>query len=282
MAKKKAAELLEKFARAEQEFLKREFLAPVVRGRRVQVQIEGVRLQLSIEPVDFSGWGVFKPHSHQHAQLVRTANLSERQRYLAMFTAVSLILARRVANTWEAVAGQGGNARITVEGAAPVALVEDAELFDTIRARFDGTQFWFDCVDENADAGAAVYLRESLLAMVQPAELNRKGLSVQQQRVYLLNFSERLEQQARRAEAELRKTGEYRLRAALEHGGASLREFTERDDHFRVTYSLHGRTHTSLVNKRDLTVQTAGICLSGMDRDFDLASLVGVLREGGY
>lgn len=71
-----------------------------------------------------------------------------------------------------------------------------------------------------------------------------------------------------------------RLTESLSHAGAQLVEYLERGDSFRVTYSVDGRRYTSSVDKDDLTVNVAGICLSGEDSHFDLASLVGVLREG--
>jgi hypothetical protein len=54
----------------------------------------------------------------------------------------------------------------------------------------------------------------------------------------------------------------------------------ERGDGVRVRYRVHGHEYISSVDKDDLSVQLAGICLSGEDQKFDLSSLVGVLHEG--
>ena len=79
---------------------------------------------------------------------------------------------------------------------------------------------------------------------------------------------------------EARRTSvEGRLADALTHAGGKMLAFLERADAYTVTYQIGNQQHISTVRKDDLTVITAGICLSGRDRDFDLASLVGVMRE---
>jgi hypothetical protein len=269
---------LARLAAAENTFLHSEFLAPVLRGRGVQVCIAGVRCRLGVEPADFQGWGVFRPLSHARARLVREASMGQRRQYLNLFPAVQvLLLARQGAGTeaWLAAPANGGDARVGVDGTVPVRLAEDAELFDTVRARFDGSRFWFDEIDPLADPRAAVYLRECLNRMVEPAWVERSGLTPCQREAYAVVHAERV----RRAELDQRTAGERRLRDALSHAGAQLRDYAERGDVYTVTYTVDGQRHSSVVRKKDLSVQTAGVCLSGADQKFDLHSLVGVLRR---
>src|SRR5687767_8263212 len=89
-AKRNIHDALQRLAAAEDEFLRGEFLAPVLRGQGVQVRIAGVRCQLSVEPADFQGWGVYRPLSHTQARLVRPAGMGERRKYLDLFPALSV------------------------------------------------------------------------------------------------------------------------------------------------------------------------------------------------
>jgi hypothetical protein len=266
---------LSRLAAAEEQFLACEFLAPVISRGTVQVRIAGVICTLRIQPPDFEGWGVFRPASHSEATLVRQANLGERQRYLELFPLVRLILAGRSEEQWLALPAHRGDSRFQIDGLIPVRLVEEAQLFEVIETRFDGSQFWYAAPDQRWDPAMASYLRQELGRLTPPEQLQRTGLTSEERAAYALNYWPRYEasEEARRNREELR------LRGALEHAGAELKDYVERKDVYTVTYEVDGQRHVSAVAKNDLSVQVAGICLSGEDRKFDLHSLVGVIRE---
>jgi hypothetical protein len=263
---------LDRLADAEAAFLGREFLAPVARDGTVAVRIEGVVCRMSTTPRNFEGWGVFRAISTSHARLVREAGLAERRAYLALFPGVRLVLAGRRGKGWVGLAADRGRA----EGEARVDLVEDAQAFETVRARFDGGRALFEAIDPRRDPGHAAYLRAALAERRPPERLDRPGLTPEERSAYAWAFAPLAEGDRK---ARLNRD-EDRLRRALGHAGARLLDYAERDDVFRVTYEVDGIRHVSAVARGDLTVQVAGICLSGEDRKFDLQSLVGVLREG--
>jgi hypothetical protein len=274
--KKALLESLKKLAAMENAFLKTEFLAPVVRGRGVAVKIAGVRCELAIHPADFRGWGIFRAESHKNASLVREATGRERQQYLRLFPAVRLIVCRVDHEVVLAVPGNPSDTRFRASGPVSVELCAQLDLFDAIVGRFDLAQFWFEQIDPRADPAAAAYLRREIQNMSDPDKLERPGLTAGQRFAYALEYT-------RRAEAIIakqRRNADARLTEALAHAGAILTDFAQDDDAYRVTYTVDGQRHVSIVRKCDLTVHSAGICLSGQDRDFDLQSLVGVLREG--
>ncbi len=295
-------ELLHRLAAEEERFLQREFLAPSVRGSVAEVRIGGVVCRVRIEPRDFTGWGVFRPVSMTRARLVREAGLADRRRWLDLFPRVGLIVCRRHGSNWHGAAAHRGDARFRIEGLVPIEMAEEVQPFDVVAARFDGSSFWFDDLDPGGDPAAAAYLRGALQEQTAPEDLARPGLTPEQRAAYELGWWERIgpsgaeagdgpegagagrcggrarpEPRPMEAEDPVRR----RLRQSLSHAGAQLIGYLERPDSYRVTYRIGGEEFTSAVDKRDLTVQVAGVCLAGEDQKFDLGSLVGVLREGG-
>jgi hypothetical protein len=264
-----------KLAAAEDRFLGSEFLVPVLQRSQVRVRIAGVVCTLSVTPADFQGWGVFRPRSHSSAELFRPAKLAERRHYLELFPLVRLVLCRRDGGDWLALPAHQGDRRIRIAGLVPLRLVEEAQQFDVVRTRFDGANFWFEGPDPACDPATAAWLRRSLNEAVDPNQLTRPGLTPEEKAAYAVNYY--LKEEIRR-QRETEQT-EGKLREALHHAGAELVDYLERQDSYRVTYSIGGRQHVSAVRKDDLSVQVAGICLSGQDSRFDLASLVGVIRE---
>jgi len=294
--------MIDRLAAEEQKFLEQEFLTPAVRGGAVRVRIGGLACRLQIEPAEFEGWGVFQPVSLRRARLVRRADLAQRRRYLDLFPMVRLIVCRRRGPKWIGAAASFGDSRLRIEGLATIELAEEVQPFDVVTSRYDGLTFWFDDLDPRRDPATAAYLRAALADQTEPAELGRRGLTAEERAAYELSYWELVRpegvedtppsgerppptrQRRGRQSAQPESASDdpvfRRLRESLSHAGARLIGYVERADSFRVTYRAGGQEFTSAVDKKDLTVQVAGICLSGEDRKFDLASLVGVLREG--
>lgn len=265
----RARDLIDRFAAAEERFRAGEFLAPAVGRGVVLVRVAGVACRFAA-PRRFRGWGVFRPDGTR-AKLVRPAALAERQRYLDLFPRRAMILVRADGPDWIGWPAHQADARFGPPAPVPVRLTEDVQPFDRVVTRFDGVQAWFDRPDEAADATAGAFLRDALRDMMPPAAVDRPRLTAEERTAYRLAWEFRRE--------ETRDRTEDRLKGALAHAGAEYRGHLERADGFRVEFALDGKRHVSVVNKADLTVQLAGICLDGADRHFDLSSLVGVLRE---
>lgn len=294
--------MIDRLAAEEQKFLEHEFLAPAVHGGVVRVRIAGAACRLEIEPAEFEGWGIFQPVSVRRARLVRRAGMAERRQYLDLFPMVRLIVCRRKAPKWLGAAASFGDARLRIEGLVAIELAEEVQPFDVVTSRYDGATFWFDDLDPRRDPAAAAHLRAALADRIEPGQLDRRGLTAEERAAYELNYWELVrppgaggfpasddtppqgrgprKRESAQPEPAFDDPIFQRLRESLSHAGARLIGYVERADGFRVTYRAGGQEFTSSVDKKDLTVQVAGICLSGEDRKFDLASLVGVLREG--
>ncbi len=275
--------VLDKLEDAERRFVGQEFLAPIAGSRPVRVRIAGVVCRLRVAaglPAGFQGLAVLRSLSTSQAEFVRPAGLEESKRYLSLFPSIQLILIQKdkEAAAWCALPAQTGDRRFLVEGLLNVLLCEQGlERFETVKARFDGQLFWYERRDPSRDPAIAAYLRSRLAqpesdGLPAPAEsLHKRGLSAAERQAYDIIRAYLI--QASRDQIELR------LAEALAHAGGQFKSYAERGDQYAVTYEVDGVQHVSAVQRSDLTIASAGICLSGMDRTFDLASLVGVLRE---
>ena len=274
--RQKIKAVLNRLKSLESQFRDQRILAPVVRGGQAKVRIGGVVCQLKISPETFEGWGIFEPTSDLKAKLIREAHLIERDHYLRLFPLVRLILLEPRDDHWLAVSAHQANERLGIQGIVSVRLTENCQAFEVIQARWDGSYFWYVAPEMSVDPRLALYLRHAWRELQLPEEVQCKGLTPEMRAAYSVLFVHHW----KRAQQARRHRDEARLREALQRAGAELRDVLDRQDLFTVTYEVDGKRHVSVVEKNDLTVRSAGVCLNGEDGKFDLESLVGVIREG--
>ncbi len=265
-------DLLNKLEAEEHDFLKSSVLAPILPGQAVTVRLAGIICQLRVDDSRFEGWAILQPLSTSTAKIVRPASMTEVAAYLKLFPAVGLIAVARQGHRWQCLPAHKGDRRFQINQPVPVHLAEQSiQPFDTLSARFDGRLFWYERRDPRRNPALAAYLRQALNNQIKPEALDKPGLSAEERAAYTSAWG--LLEHERRSKTELR------LADALAHAGGRLESFIERNEAYTITYQVDGVRHVSTVRKDDLTVLTAGICLSGQDQRFDLTSLVGVMRE---
>jgi hypothetical protein len=273
-----ALDLIEQLGQTERTLDQREFVSPVYKTREVATRIDGIIYRFRI-PRMHPGWYKFRPKDRRRARVVNPCDLSEVEGYLKHLDRIRLVFVRREGDLCFGVPFRGNSFGMDCLRIVPIYLAMDdmAQEFDEVVCRYDGINIWYESMAMSSDPERAEYLRERLSKMISPSRIKFKGLRFEDRVVYGIQHETRKKEEEQR----LLRTTKGRLKRAVEHGGAVFRDYAERRDHFSVTYTIDGEEYTSTVSKNQgLTVQTAGICLSGGDRDFDLASLIGVIREG--
>ena len=281
---KKIKRLLKDLADDERLLLSARFLAPCVRGGKVRTRMRGLIYTFTARPNDFEGWGIFQPVSEKVAELSEEASLPCIAEYLKLFPRLRARLSYQLqGRSWLAYPLNESDAMQRTGSARPFAihLATDGAQFEPVIARSDGNIFWFEDVDRSGDPRIGERLRDELKNLSLPEHLRFKTLTPEIRTAYELAF-----QQAAAARRELQQhRDEARLTRALHMAGGNLRGFRDRGDYWTVEWNTRdGERQTSAILKRDLTVVSSGICLSGRDRDFDLTSLVGVIerQDEGY
>lgn len=249
--------VLNKFIKAEKNLLHREFVAPVLTGGKIRVQAEGMVMECSNRS-SFSGWGIFRVEHPYVARFVRQAEIWEKDEYRLRLSTVSLfLLARDSGGVWWAVHRKSNTF-------VPVYLAENMMKFDLVLTVFDGANHWFIEEHQENDPVKTRSMRECLQRGENADSLKIPGMKPFDHEMY--RISSLVE------ENEKEKTVGRRIERALTMGGAALMSFAETDSGILVNWRKMGRDISTMVN-RELSVISAGYCLSGEDRYQDLASL---------
>jgi hypothetical protein len=225
----------------------------------------------------FEGWAILRMTAPGKAAVVDQPSPALIGKYLKLFPRVRLVLLQQFGNRWWALAASTSDTRLQLTGPVPVHLVQRTGRFDTVQTRFDGSCFWFEGIDRRRDPAIARALNKALAEVVPPKELRCPGAVPQERIAYrMLWLAEHGD------DAIIAADDMTRISSAIRHAGAALESFWyDREDAATVRFTVSGQTHTVSVRPSDLSILSAGICLSGRDNDFDLSSLVGVFREAG-
>jgi hypothetical protein len=268
--------VISKMASAESTLLGSTFVAPVAGNDVVAACVCGMSYTFSIPKVEKPGWYEFKPRDSKKASVVGPADLAETEGYLKRLPSVRVVLSHKIKGIYHGVPLKSNSAGLPCTGLVPILLVDDmADDFDKVVCRYDGMNLWYDRVDASNDQSKGEYLRERYAKLSIPASLKFKGLTFEEKAAYSIRIT-----------MDKKAIEEHRTKSVkidVEHAGGVFKGLKEKREHYEVTYEVDGQRYMSVISKDPArSVISAGICLSGGDRAFDLKSLITVMREGQH
>ena len=266
--------LVATLGRAEGALHGQELLAPLTGDGRARLRLSGLIYELAVRNARH-GWWICRVRDYRQAEIVDEAQPWQRGEYLHLWPALRLVLLEPLTGErWLALPFSPSDAaqRFGVRGPLVVQLVAGGRQFDRVIGRVEGATIWFDDLERRAQPQIAEALRA---ALAQGEDRPRvAGLGAGERQAYAVFAARQAVERAATMTAEV----EGRLRHALGIGGATLLSYEHDGDRIRVAWESAGQRSTTIVDA-GLSVVSAGICLSGEDARFDLASVVGVVRE---
>jgi len=263
-------DVLERMLMNEREALGSEVIAPVIRKKKVLIRLQEQVYECHLDR-EFSGWGIFEMHDRGMARFVREAEIWEKDRFAGAFHAYSLILFfRDSTGIWWA-------RDISRKRFVKVYLVEGEQQFDTVRASFDGTQLWYISPGNVSDIQKAQKLREALADGIPADKLHFIVSSLSRLDLELYSLAIKVQKSITELDSD---AAIKRIERALHLGCAEMLGATEQGDGYLVKWKRGTETHSSYVD-RDLSVISAGFCLSGGDNLQDLTTLASLVKQRG-
>jgi len=271
--------LIDKMGGMEDSIKDREFISPIFHSDMVATSIGGIVHKFAVPKRD-AGWYKLRPLNLDKARVVGEADFTEIEEYLKKLPRIRLVLTLREDDIYYGVPPKVNKYGFSPSELLPVYLYDDSVLdYDVAVCRFDGVNFWFESVDMNNDPAKAEYLRDAMEKLIEPKKIHMSGLTFEEKLSYTVRqaVDKKIAEERKRRAEELRMAS---IKTDVEHAGGEFVRSVERRDHFSVTYKVDGEQFTSHIAKDAAhKVITAGICLSGGDRAFDLKSLITVVRE---
>jgi hypothetical protein len=265
-------DLISKIGTDENSITEREFISPIFNNTVVATRVRGLVYAFSI-PKTQPGWYKIRPTDGKRAKIIGPADPMEIEQYQKFLDRIRLVLVMKNGPVYMAVPDKVNKFGFATSEMIPIFLTDDTVMdFDRVLARFDGSNFWFESVDMANDPTKADYLRMSLEKLLDPKKIKFSGLTFEERLAYSckVTFDKKFVEDKKKLS----------LKEDVEHAGGKFVRFAEKSDHYSVTYKVDGEEFTSIISKDPKhMVVTAGICLQGNDKAFNLKSLITVVRE---